>query len=334
MTERPPPLPPVRRVPLAVVASHEPEIEPPKPLRDPFADYLDLSAVLSMPPPPLDFVLPGILGGTMNVLVSPGGAGKSMLALGLGACVAAGRTMWGLLPSDPVAGTVILVSAEDPRPILVHRLHALANLPNGGAHLGRDAGFLARFRVKATQGQGFSIGSWSGSEFTPSAAFLTLRDEIREARPRLVILDTLNRCLAGIPENDNAALGRVVSELEEMVAPVGAACLVLHHVGKSAAREGQGDEQQAARGAGAITDNARWQSNMVRMTKEDAKARGVADDDRGRWVRWAVSKSNYAPAPEDQWLWRDTGGVLVGRDAPSLPPKAPSRQRGRGHDVD
>jgi RecA-family ATPase len=124
--------------------------------------------------------------------------------------------------------------------------------------------------------------------------------------------------LGGIPENDNGAIGRIVSELEAMVAPVRAACLVLHHVSKGAARDGQGDEQQAARGAGAITDNARWQTNLVGMTREEAEKRGISDEDRSRWVRWTNPKSNYAPRQPERWLKRERGGVLVGAE----PPKA------------
>lgn len=36
-------------------------------------------------PPPLDYVLPNMVAGTVGALVSPGGAGKSMLALQLAA---------------------------------------------------------------------------------------------------------------------------------------------------------------------------------------------------------------------------------------------------------
>ncbi len=280
-------------------------------------DYLNLEAILSEPPPPLDFVLPGILAGTMAVLVSPGGAGKSMLALGLAACVAAGRSMWGLLPHDPEAGPVLLLSAEDPKAILAHRLHALVNVPGANISLGNDELFRRNFRVKAVQGTNFGFGTWSPAGFQPSAAFEVLRREVLELRPRLVVLDTLNRCLAGIPENDNAAQGRIVSELEAMVAPVGAACLVLHHVSKGAAREGQGDEQQAARGAGAITDNARWQSNLVGLSKDEALAHGIADEERRRWIRWVVSKSNYAAPPPERWLFREAGGVLRACDLPA-----------------
>lgn len=308
-------------------ASQQPERQETAAPRVLWQDYLDLGGVLDAPPPRLDFVLPGLLGGTLGVLVSPGGAGKSMLALGLAACVAAGRSLWGLLPGDPTPGLALVVSAEDPRPILAHRLHALANVPGGGdVNLRSDDGFRSRFRIKAVQGTGFSFGAWTGSAFQPSDVFETLRAEVLEAKPRLVVFDTLNRCLAGIPENDNAALGRVISELEALLAPVGAAGLVLHHVSKGAAREGQGDEQQAARGAGAITDNGRWQSNLIGLTRDEAKARDIGDDDRRRWVRWAVSKSNYAPAPEDRWLWRDQGGVLRARD---LPQAAEGNRRGR-----
>jgi hypothetical protein len=281
-------------------------------------NYLDLDAVLGQEPPPLDFVLPGILSGTLGVLVSPGGAGKSMLALGLASCVAAGRSLWNLLPADPCAGTALLVSAEDPSAILAHRLHAMMNLAGGGDALKAEE-FRKRLRIKALHGTGFTLGTWNTSQgFSSSAAFDALRAEVEEMRPRLIIIDTLNRVLGGIPENDNGAIGRIVSELEAMVAPVRAACLVLHHVSKGAARDGQGDEQQAARGAGAITDNARWQTNLVGMTREEAEKRGITDEERSRWVRWTNPKSNYAPRQPERWLKRERGGVLVGAE----PPKA------------
>lgn len=287
--------------------------------------YMDLDAVLGQEPPRLDFVLPGLLSGTLGVLVSPGGAGKSMLALGLASCVAAGRSLWNLLPGDPSAGTALLVSAEDPSAILAHRLHAMMNLPEGGDALRADE-FRKRLRIKALHGTGFTLGTWNAVHgFNASSAFDALKAEVEEMRPRLIIIDTLNRVLGGIPENDNGAIGRIVSELETMVAPVGAACLVLHHVSKGAARDGQGDEQQAARGAGAITDNARWQSNLVGMTRDEAEKRSISDEDRSRWVRWTNPKSNYAPRQPERWLRRERGGVLVGATLPDAQDKKAER---------
>jgi RecA-family ATPase len=294
-----------------------------------FEDYLDVAAVLRSPPPPLDFVLPGLLAGTVGVLVSPGGVGKSMLALGLATSVAAGRDAWQLTGEDSRPGPVIVVSAEDPAVILARRLHSLRD---SAKPLFKDPGVVERLHVKCVHGRGFSLGSWDGSAFEPSEALTTLEREVAELRPRLLVFDTLNRCLAGVSENDNAAVGRIISEIERIVAPTGTAALVLHHVSKATALGGQGGEQQAARGASAITDNARLQLNLVGMTVEDAEARGITAEGRRQWVRLVTSKCNYAAPSDDRWLRREAGGVLAQAEPPE--PRATGRKGGRIHDND
>jgi hypothetical protein len=88
---------------------------------------LDLMAAFSETPPPLDYVLPNMVAGTVGALVSPGGAGKSMLALQLAMQIAGGPDLLevGAFP----VGSVIYLPAEDPPAAIHHRLHAL------GAHL-------------------------------------------------------------------------------------------------------------------------------------------------------------------------------------------------------
>ena len=78
-------------------------------------------------PPPLDYVLPNMVAGTVGALVSPGGAGKSMLALQLAAQIAGGPDLLevGELPTGPV----IYLPAEDPPTAIHHRLHALGGAP-------------------------------------------------------------------------------------------------------------------------------------------------------------------------------------------------------------
>ena len=46
---------------------------------------IDILASFTELPPPIDYVLPNMVAGTVGALVSPGGAGKSMLALQLAA---------------------------------------------------------------------------------------------------------------------------------------------------------------------------------------------------------------------------------------------------------
>ncbi len=55
---------------------------------------INILEAFAAPPPPLDYVLPNMVAGTVGALVSPGGAGKSMLALQLAAQIAGGRICW------------------------------------------------------------------------------------------------------------------------------------------------------------------------------------------------------------------------------------------------
>jgi hypothetical protein len=276
-------------------------------------DWLDNDEDLDGPEPQPDFVLPGLLAGSVGMLISPGGVGKSMLAMGLSACVAAGQNLWGLLPEAPKQGPVVFLSAEDPKVMLVKRKRAMAATEGGGEVLS-DPEFRAAWRFKAVRGKRFSLGRWTPQHgFAPSPSFEVFQEELAVIKPRLIVLDTLNRILRGVPENDNAAMSDVISELEAVLEPLGAACVVPHHVSKGAAMSGSGDIQQAARGAGAITDNARWVWNLTGMSKEEAEQHLIADEvERRRWLRLTNSKVNYGEGEVERWLRRSAGGVLVG----------------------
>ncbi|WP_438501559.1 AAA family ATPase [Nitrosococcus oceani] len=68
-----------------------------------------------------------MVAGTVGALASPGGAGKSMLALQLAMQIAGGPDL--LEVGEFPVGPVIYLPAEDPPAAIHHRLHAL------GAHL-------------------------------------------------------------------------------------------------------------------------------------------------------------------------------------------------------
>lgn len=308
MTQRPAP----QRAPLMLVSSADDHAPPPSADEGArWRDYLDLGALLAAEPPELDFSLPGLLAGTLGLLVSAGGTGKSMLAFEWAISKALGRDHWRTLGENPRAGRVLVVSAEDPAPIISRRLHALI----GGAPE-TWAAVQENLRIKAATGTGFSFGSLSKKtgRFLSSPELDTLAAEIEEWRPSLIVFDTLNRCLAGLDENDNATVGLIMSHLESMVQPVGAAALLLHHTSKAASLNGLGDKQEAARGAGALTANARFAQNLVGMDEREAKARGFTADERQRWVRLPSPKANYVPPMSERWLLRREGGVLVGAD--------------------
>ncbi|MCA2448021.1 MULTISPECIES: AAA family ATPase, partial [Vibrio] len=84
---------------------------------------IDILASFTELPPPIDYVLPNMVAGTVGALVSPGGAGKSMLALQLAAQIAGGPDL--LDVGELRTGPVIYLPAEDPPTAIHHRLHAL-----------------------------------------------------------------------------------------------------------------------------------------------------------------------------------------------------------------
>lgn len=92
---------------------------------DRIGEVLDVVALKTDPAPPPERVIgPLVLSGEVTLFAAHGGTGKSFLALYMACCVALGRDVFGL----PVRqGPVLYFSAEDPMPVLKHRLKWIAD---------------------------------------------------------------------------------------------------------------------------------------------------------------------------------------------------------------
>jgi len=255
---------------------------------------LDLSRALSCEPPALDFVLPGLVAGTVGSIVAPGATGKSWLALQLAAQIAAGIDLAGI--GEQKRGKALLLAAEDPAPVLWQRLRVLAERMDEG----EDEDLKESLIIAPTLGQ-------AGDLMQPGTA-----DVIAKAGQgcRLIIIDTLSRWHTG-EENERADAAQVMRQLEKIAGATGAAVVFLHHVSKGAALGGLGGEQQASRGSSVWVDEARWVAFLAGMTTEEARGAGVDEGMRRHFVRFGISKANYCPPRADTWLRREAGGLLV-----------------------
>ncbi len=248
-------------------------------------------------PPPLDLILPGLLAGTVGAIVSPGGAGKSMLALEMSVLVATGHDISGFgARVERATGKVVFLAAEDPKIALQHRLHAL------GQHMTNELcqDFAANFEMKSIAGMQVDICT---------AHWFNFMLKIAEGK-RLMFVDTLRRFHL-LNENDSGEMAQLVGILENIAKRTGCSIIFLHHTNKSAAMNGLGDVQQASRGSSVLVDNIRWQSFVSVCTREEAKLYGIEEARRGYFVRTGVSKQNYGPPVEDIWCERKEGGILV-----------------------
>ena len=258
---------------------------------------IDLMSAVTTDHPDIDFLWPGgPMVGTVGALVAPGGSGKSMWALQAAIAVAGGPDTLGLCPR--YHGQVLYLSAEDPALIIMRRLRAIAkSVPADPAIAFGDA--VERLFIQVVVGERINL--------LDDRHVISIAEQCEGVR--LVILDTLTRLHQG-DENSNADMSKVIGALEHVAAKSGAAVIYLHHTNKLAALNGMGDLQQAARGASALIDNARWCGYVSRMSKDEAgrytESINLSDDpidgDSVRmYVRQGVSKHNYDAIPAERW---------------------------------
>jgi RecA-family ATPase len=268
-------------------------------------------------PLPLEFVLPGLLRKSVGVLVAAGSTGKSFFAIQSAMCVAAGRDLFRLYGGAEITqGPVAYVALEDPLDVFWTRIHGI------GSHLRKEhsdddfdkiSDDMKNISLHSLYGRGFR--PMDADDMTASAHFKQTIDAVKKQGARLVIIDTYSRFLAGHSEQDNAVASTIVSILEQMCHETNAAVLVIHHTNKASQFSGEQGNQGAARGASALTDNARFQLNMWTMSADEAVKYGVSDDDRKQYVFAEATKANHMPPQGKVWIQRGRGGVLTGMEA-------------------
>jgi len=267
---------------------------PAAPQRPKLPDFMDLPAEFNEKPAPYDMVIHGLIAGQVGAIVAPGGTGKSIFALQLAVKVATGFASFSL----PTAKSrVMYFAGEDPREVFQHRLYDM--------HLRQD--------VKRACGENLKIAVLDDPIFVTNK---DVQDIIIDAAAaagggfKFIIFDTL-RMFHELDENDAGAMNRVIVCFKRIARETGAAVIFIHHSSKAAAMGGQGDQQQAARGSSVLTDNIRWQSFLVGMTAKEAADRGIDEADRKKYVRFGISKLNFAMPIDDIWFERGDGGILM-----------------------
>jgi RecA-family ATPase len=266
---------------------------------------MDLAEIWSRDPDPIDFVLPGLAVGTVGAIVSAGGVGKTFAMLQTALAIAIGRDVGNLWGSEPKQGRAVYLSLEDPPAVLAIRLHALRQLiPPGLQSL-----VVENLSVIPGAGEGLAIKTARSNDVELSDWFEAFQDELVRQQPRLVVIDTFNRLLNGVSENDAGLMGWVLQQVEVLANRARCAVIVCHHVSKAAALTGKaGDEAHAARGSSVITDNARWVVNLATRKEKDA-------GDAPTGVTLAFTKINYGPPKSHRLLVRATDGTLSEKSA-------------------
>jgi hypothetical protein len=258
--------------------------------------------------------------GTVTIVSAIGGLGKSQVGIAHGVRAACG---WEFLNASTLGGErVWYVSLED-SPDAVHlRIHKAAQAlvtedrsrSKFATPVGEDelyARIIDRFRYVDLYGAQFRVAMKVQGELMPTPDLDLLAEYIEaEGGADVVYVDTLIRSHSA-DENSNDEMARVLVGYEGFARRLDAAVPLLVHVPKS---KGDDRTSHAARGAGAITDNARSAINITAATMDDVKGFANADPawvnpENPKLLRITHGKSNYAGKTAPRWALLREGWV-------------------------
>ncbi|KQZ28665.1 hypothetical protein ASD50_19490 [Mesorhizobium sp. Root552] len=237
-----------------------------------------------------------LIRGHVSLLVSPGGLGKSSLVIAEALAMVTGKPLLGENPTGQLR--VWLWNGEDPIDELDRRITGTC------VHYGITSADIGD-RLMVDSGRNLPIKivrAGQDGQFIAKPAVDALADILKAAKVDVLIIDPFVTT-HDLPENDNTAMNAVAAAWRQVADRAGCSVLLVHHVSKAGALDGDALGIYGARGAGSLIDAVRSARFLVRMTKEEAEKFGVfAPDDPRRYFRVQTGKSNLAPPGDAQWL--------------------------------
>jgi archaellum biogenesis ATPase FlaH len=250
---------------------------------DPSAIALDLAALGEREPSPPRHIVPAWLpGGEVTLLSGHGGAGKSLLALYLAACIALGRPWAGLATEQR---HVLYVSAEDRADVLHWRIERIARCLS--IKIADLAGQLEVLDVSAGDAELMS-------ETRDGPVLTALYHGLRTRRPQVLVLDGASD-LYGASEIVRPHVRRFVRAVRRLIRADGAA-LILAHLDKGAARSKETGDRYSGSTAWHNSVRARWELSTTAdgLVLTLAKANHAAAGAEIR-LRWDAAAHLYLP---------------------------------------
>ena len=269
------------------------------------------------PAPPRHWLLYNTLPlGKVGMLVAPGGTGKSFFSIQLAVAVATGLRLADHWEVDEVGSSLILCAEEDDDD-LHHRLRDVLSATVAYTPALQQL-IEQRVHIKSMLTENnLMTHANDRREIVPTEyvdRLILTAKQIPDLR--LIVIDPASRFRGGdeIAAQDTT---RFVETLERLRSATGATVLLVHHTNKLSANADEAN-QGAARGSSALTDGVRWQMNLNKPNKTQAKVHGVLDSNRHEYVLATITKNNGAPPQPAVMLQRGPGGVL-GAVMPSAP---------------
>ncbi|WP_240006245.1 AAA family ATPase [Pseudaquidulcibacter saccharophilus] len=236
--------------------------------------------------PPIQWVYGNFLQrGTVSALIGAAGQGKSMIALGMGICLAFGESFY--FDTVKQKSRVWLFNGEDSKDNLQRRIHAFCK--------------KNELNPKELEGQ-FFINSglenslkcaWSesGSKFVENETEIqSIISQLKEMKIDVAIFDPFIS-FHRVNENDNNAIDIVVKLFAKIAVEANCAVLLVHHSGKS---RGEAVGFEGARGASSFIGAVRAAWVLNNLSNADGERFGIKYEEIAQYVTITEVKSNFA----------------------------------------
>lgn len=233
---------------------------------------------------PADFVLPGLLAGTVGALVGRNGIGKTAFAIREAMLIASKNkkvvyfngqdSMFKIRPY--IRSTIKLFTEQERENIKKNMVILLTD--------------------------GITVNLMDGKEHTE--IMYHCKDS------RLVIFDTLS-CTHFLNENSVRDMHQLVGSMKDIAIKTGAAVLYIHYIDEPSVAG-----EETVRGADSLFVRPRFCALLSEMTAEEAgkykdeNNNDISAEEMGRYVKYSVIKVNYAAPIPPEWYKRDENGAL------------------------
>jgi hypothetical protein len=248
--------------------------------------------------------------GEITLLASPGGVGKSSLALGMTVALATGRA----LLDERICGSdlkALYINAEDSGTEMRRRIWAFCSKHQIGEQ-DLERFFLLGSDDPRTQDLSF-LRTEKGNSVLDDAGVIHLEALLAEIRPSVLVLDPLVALCGGGNLNDNSAMSLVMRALKRLANKFDCAILILHHTRKG----GDLSNAEAIGGASAIVNLSRRAIMAVPMALDEASRLGVLPSERASYFKTVASKSNLSPRSDDA-PWYQLCSITLANPEPPI----------------
>jgi AAA domain len=251
--------------------------------------------------------------GEITVLGSPGGFGKSSLAIGMGISVSVGKE----LLCEKIRGgglKVLLINGEDSSEEIHRRVWAFC-LAFGLTEQELDRLYVAGADDPCVQSLSFLKTNERGQSQLDATGLSQLRAVLQLLSPDVVVLDPFVAFCASGNMNDNPSMSLVMRALKWLATEFDCAILIVAHTNKT----GEPGTAGAVSGAASIVNLARRAIMPIWVSEEEAKAWGILPSERARYIKLMDAKSNLVPRSNDVPVYRLHSIELPNAEPPIYP---------------